>query len=158
MELLYEMISVSDIIKSVIIIVSPMSDKKKININWEIRPDGILIEADPVPFKHIISNLVINAVKFTNERGNVSIIVKKDGDFLNVSVADSGIGISPDDQAKLFEPFQQLDTSTSRIYEGTGLGLALVKDLVELHGGNIWVESEQGKGSIFSFTIPIHRK
>lgn len=158
MELLYEMVPVSDIIESVINIVSPMADQKQIDLTCDNRIEGMLIEADPVRLKQIISNLVINAVKFTDEKGYVSVIVKREGDLLNISVADSGIGISEEDQEKLFEPFQQLDTSNSRRYEGTGLGLALVKDLVELHGGNIWVESEPGKGSIFIFSIPICRK
>ncbi|MBN2109841.1 MAG: PAS domain S-box protein [Methanosarcinaceae archaeon] len=158
MELLYETIHVSYIIESVINIVSPMADRKQIDLIFNNKIDGMLIEADPVRFKQIISNLLINAIKFTDERGEVSIDVKKERDLLNVSIGDSGIGIAPEDKDKLFQPFQQLDSSYARKYEGTGLGLALVKDLVELHGGNIWVESEPCKGSIFSFTIPLCRK
>ncbi|WP_342304188.1 ATP-binding protein [Methanolobus sp. ZRKC5] len=158
MELIYEKVFVSDIIGSVINIVSPMADKKQINLNCDINPIGISVEADHVRFKQIVSNLVINAIKFSDERNDVSIIAKREGDLLNISVADTGIGITQEDQPKLFKPFQQLDSSNSRKYEGTGLGLALVKDLVESHGGHIWVESEPGKGSIFTFSIPIKRK
>ena len=74
--------------------------------------------------------------------------------MVRISVIDNGIGISPEDQKKLFRPFTQLDSTYSRRYQGTGLGLALTKELVELHGGRIWVESEVGKGSKFSFEIP----
>jgi len=72
------------------------------------------------------------------------------------SVRDTGIGISPKDQNKLFKPFQQVDTRLTRKYKGTGLGLSLCKELVELHGGRIWVESEAGNGSNFTFVIPMH--
>ncbi|MEK6689765.1 MAG: ATP-binding protein, partial [Nitrospirota bacterium] len=79
------------------------------------------------------------------------------GDFIEISVADTGIGISPDDQKRLFQPFQQLETTLSKKYPGTGLGLNLSKKLVELHGGWIWVESEVGKGSRFTFVIPMRQ-
>jgi signal transduction histidine kinase len=80
-----------------------------------------------------------------------------DFDVIEISVEDTGRGISPEDQQKLFQPFQQLDTSLTREYGGTGLGLNLCKKFVELHGGRIWVESEVGKGSRFVFRIPIRQ-
>jgi signal transduction histidine kinase len=78
-----------------------------------------------------------------------------DKEFLKYSVSDTGIGISSEDQNKLFKPFEQVDTRLTRKYKGTGLGLSLCKQLVELHGGRIWVESEAGKGSKFIFVIPV---
>jgi signal transduction histidine kinase len=78
-----------------------------------------------------------------------------DADFVEISVTDTGIGISPEDQKKLFQPFQQMDSGLSRKYSGTGLGLDLCKKLVELHGGRIWMEDVEGKGSRFVFAIPI---
>ena len=81
--------------------------------------------------------------------------VVKEDEHIRVTVWDTGIGIKEEDQEKLFKEFQQLDGGTDKRYEGTGLGLALSKRLVEMHGGKIWVESEPGKGSRFSFTLPI---
>jgi len=78
-------------------------------------------------------------------------------DFIEISVADTGIGIKPEDMDKLFKEFSQIETGYTKTYEGTGLGLALTKKLVELHGGRIWVESEFGKGSKFSFVIPVNQ-
>jgi signal transduction histidine kinase len=100
-------------------------------------------------------NLLSNAVKYTPENGNISINAALVTDNLQVSVADTGIGIPEDKIEKVFDPFNQVDSSSTRKYEGTGLGLALVKEYVEMHGGEIWVESEVGKGSIFIFTIPL---
>jgi len=81
---------------------------------------------------------------------------ERHGDFVEISVADTGIGIRAEDIPKLFQPFTQLDASLARRYQGTGLGLALTKRLVELHGGQIWAESEgEGKGSTFTFTLPL---
>ena len=155
MKLVYDEVYVPEVIESVINVVSPMADQKHIGISLDIGHTVSVIQADPVRFKQMISNLATNAVKFTQEKGSVCVAAKMDGDLLNISVSDSGIGISSEDIDKLFKPFQQLDSSNSRMYEGTGLGLALVKDLVELHGGNICVESEIGEGSSFSFSIPV---
>nr|WP_276575122.1 ATP-binding protein [Methanococcoides seepicolus] len=105
-------------------------------------------------FKQILYNLVSNAIKFTDQGGSVTIGGKISEDLVHISVKDSGIGISPKDQAKLFDPFFQVDSSTTREYGGTGLGLTLVKKFVEMHHGNIWIESEIGKGSTFTFIIP----
>jgi len=84
--------------------------------------------------------------------------VQRTGDMVRMSVADQGNGISESDQEKLFKSFVQIDSSVSRQYEGTGLGLALVKKFVELHDGNVWIESKHGTGSMFIFTIPVNKK
>lgn len=112
------------------------------------------IEADERKLKQILFNLLSNALKFTPEGGAVRITAEKEGEFFKITVADTGIGISPEDIGKLFHSFAQLESPYAKQYEGTGLGLALTKKLVELHGGRIWVESEVGKGSSFIFTIP----
>ncbi len=102
-------------------------------------------------------NLLSNAIKFTPEGGITTKVEFNDDEFI-ISVIDTGIGIEPEDQKTIFDEFTQVDSSQSRQYEGTGLGLALTKRIVELHGGRIWVESEGiGKGSKFSFTIPYQR-
>src|SRR2546425_2310867 len=103
---------------------------------------------------HIVQNLVKNAVKFTSPHGSVTISAMEAPPGTVVEVRDRGIGIKPEDQPRLFEEFRQVDGSTSRGYEGIGLGLALSKRLVELQGGQIWVESIPGRGSAFRFLIP----
>ncbi|MFO7727979.1 MAG: ATP-binding protein, partial [Desulfonatronovibrio sp.] len=104
--------------------------------------------------KQILFNLLSNAVKFTEPGGNISITAERSGNDLRVSVADTGIGIKPDDQSLLFMEFEQLDSGYDRVHQGTGLGLALTRKLVELHGGRIWVESEPGMGTKVFFTLP----
>lgn len=100
-------------------------------------------------------NLLSNAVKFTSEKGRITINAELVEQYVQIGVGDTGIGIKSEDIDKLFKPFLQLDGTYSRRYEGTGLGLILTKHLVELQGGKIWVESEYGKGSTFTFTLPI---
>ena len=109
---------------------------------------------DERKFKQIMLNLLSNAVKFTPEGGQVSVQAACAGGRLVIAVRDSGVGITPADQAALFEPFRQVGNDRTRRAEGTGLGLALTRRFVELHGGVIWVESEPGKGSCFSFSLP----
>ena len=100
-------------------------------------------------------NLVSNAVKFTPEGGRVTVRGARLDDGAEVSVTDTGVGIAPDDQAVIFEEFRQVGGDGARRREGTGLGLALTKRFVELHGGRIAVISEVGKGSTFTFTLPV---
>ncbi len=109
---------------------------------------------DPRSLRHVLQNLINNAVKFTPPHGSVVVRVMETAPGTVVEVSDTGIGIKTEDQPRLFEEFRQVDGSTSRGYEGIGLGLALSKRLVELQGGHIWVESLPGKGSSFRFLIP----
>ena len=130
--------------------------KGGISLNMELAPpDDLRIVADQRKLKQILFNLVSNAVKFTPAGGEVNVNAFKHGDFIEISVTDSGIGIREEDIPKLFHPFTQLESVYTKEYEGTGLGLALNRHLVELHNGKIWVKSEFGKGSRFSFTIPL---
>jgi signal transduction histidine kinase len=112
---------------------------------------------DERKIKQVLFNLLGNAVKFTPDGGRIHVEATLTGDkeFLKYSVSDSGIGISSEDQSKLFKPFQQVDTRLTRKYKGTGLGLSLCKQIVELHGGRIWVANEAGKGSNFIFVMPM---
>ena len=109
---------------------------------------------DPRSLRHIVHNLVNNAIKFTPHHGSVTISAADSEAGTIVEVKDTGIGIKPEDQPRLFLEFRQVDGSTSRGYEGVGLGLALSKRLVELQGGQIWMESVPGSGSAFRFLIP----
>jgi CheY-like chemotaxis protein len=115
------------------------------------------IVADQRKLKQILYNLLSNAVKFTPAGGTVHVSAVRDEDFIEITVADSGIGLRQEDIPKLFRAFTQLELVYTKEYEGTGLGLALTKQLVELHGGRIWVKSEFGTGSRFIFTIPLRR-
>jgi signal transduction histidine kinase len=109
---------------------------------------------DERKFKQILLNLLSNAIKFTPEGGRVSLRAEPTEDGVQVSVTDTGIGISPDDQQLIFEEFRQVGTKDQSKLEGTGLGLTLTKKFVEMHGGRIWVQSEPSKGSTFSLTLP----
>jgi signal transduction histidine kinase len=109
---------------------------------------------DERKIKQILLNLLSNAVKFTPEGGQISINARQLNESVQISVSDTGIGISPEDQARIFEEFRQVGGDHAHKSEGTGLGLTLAKKFVELHGGTIWVESEVGKGSTFTFTLP----
>jgi signal transduction histidine kinase len=126
-------------------------------IRLTVDVDGRLGEVvgDERKLKQILVNLLSNAVKFTPEGGQVTVrAVPADGS-VEVSVADTGIGIAPEDQAAVFEEFRQVGTDAARRREGTGLGLALTRKLVELHGGHLWLKSEVGLGSTFTFTLPV---
>lgn len=114
--------------------------------------------ADQRKLKQIVYNLLSNAVKFTPDGGSVTLSAQRVDDMLEVAVSDTGIGISDDDQLRLFKPFIQIDSKLSRMYQGTGLGLVMIKRLAELHGGSVGVESTPGKGSRFWVRIPLTQK
>jgi len=111
--------------------------------------------ADERKLKQILLNLLSNAVKFTPEGGKIGVIARQLDDCVEISVSDTGVGIALEDQSAVFEEFRQVGNDYTRKSEGTGLGLALVLKFVELHGGAIRLESEPGKGSTFTFTLPI---
>jgi len=154
MELELEMFSVSEVFSDTWAVSSALALKKDISMQPEVDP-GLSVYADRVRFKQIIYNLLSNAIKFTPKGGSVKFKAIRAGDSARVSISDTGIGISEEDQQLLFQPFKQVDSSINRQYEGTGLGLALVRKFVELHGGMVWVESEPGKGSTFTFELPL---
>ncbi len=112
------------------------------------------ITADERKIKQVIFNLVSNALKFTPDSGRVGLVARRNTDHVLVTVWDTGIGMTPEDMTRLFRPFQQLDTTLTKQYEGTGLGLHLCKNIIEMHHGAIWVESKVSQGSKFHFTIP----
>jgi signal transduction histidine kinase len=128
----------------------------KHGINLDVTVDERLGEfvGDERKIKQILLNLLSNAVKFTPEGGRIGIKARQANGSVEISVSDTGIGIAPEDQPKIFEEFRQVGADYAHKVEGTGLGLTLAKKFVELHGGTIWVESEVGKGSTFSFSLP----
>ncbi len=130
--------------------------KNGIALKMELAPEvDVRIQADQRKLKQIMFNLLSNAVKFTPAGGTVDVEAVRDGGFIQITVADTGLGIKKEDIPKLFQTFTQLESVYTKEYEGTGLGLALTRRLVELHGGRIWVKSLFGMGSRFSFTIPL---
>jgi PAS domain S-box-containing protein len=130
--------------------------KNGLYIHIDIAPQAdVQIVADQRKLKQILFNLLSNAVKFTPKGGTVEVSAARDTDLIKITVADTGVGISEEDIPKLFQTFTQLESVYTKEFEGTGLGLALNKQLVELHGGRIWVESQSGVGSKFMFTIPL---
>jgi CheY-like chemotaxis protein/nitrogen-specific signal transduction histidine kinase len=130
--------------------------KGGIELHLDLSPEAdVRIVADQRKLKQILFNLLSNAVKFTHAGGTVDVGAVRDGDFIEITVVDTGMGIRGEDIPKLFQAFTQLESVYTKGFEGTGLGLALTRHLVELHGGRIWVKSEFGAGSRFSFTIPL---
>jgi len=125
-----------------------------ITLSLDAAPELGTINADERKFKQILLNLLSNAVKFTPDGGRIDVLANKEADGVRVAVRDTGIGIAPEDQAAVFEEFRQVGNDYASKQEGTGLGLALTRRFVELHGGRIWLESAPGAGSTFFFTIP----
>jgi CheY-like chemotaxis protein len=133
-----------------------MAAKKQLQLAFSLDDQLARIEADPKRLKQMLVNLLSNAVKFTPKGGQVSLEVETDPELgvVRLAVRDNGVGIAREDLARLFQPFTQIDSSLSRHHEGTGLGLALVRRLAELHGGMVSVESEPGRGSVFTIALP----
>ncbi len=147
--------ALSDELMQAVKIVEPMAGEKKIKIATEIEESIGQIYADPQKLRQIIINLLSNAVKFSHYQGIINLNVRQNGNSIHFCVEDFGMGIRSDDIDRLFKPFEQLTQNPyAKKYRGVGLGLALTRRLVELHGGRVWAESEIGKGSKFFFTIP----
>ncbi|HEY8807353.1 MAG TPA: ATP-binding protein [Candidatus Limnocylindria bacterium] len=155
MEINVEEVDVRPIVEDVVALVRPQSDSKDLDVHANLPADLPPILADRARFRQVLVNLMSNSVKFT-DKGSVTVSATSGDGWVTMSVADTGIGISAEAQAYIFDEFRQADASTTRRYGGTGLGLAISKRLVALHGGRIWVESGANGGSVFSFTMPIH--
>jgi GAF domain-containing protein/HAMP domain-containing protein len=146
--------SLREVVNTVVTAMEPLAAEKGLALRVTLDPDLPLARGDDRRISQILLNLVGNAVKFT-DAGEVRVEAKaSDGAFL-VSVSDTGPGIAAEDQARIFEEFQQADTSNTREKGGTGLGLSIARRIIALHGGRIWVESAPGQGSTFSFTLPV---
>ena len=154
MELSLEQVNLDELLGEVEHMVYPMASCKEINLDFIPEEKNIVFEGDMNKLKQIMLNLISNALKFTPEQGAVEVTGRSRDHKIEISVKDTGIGIPPECHQKIFEPFSQLNSSLSKGQKGTGLGLALVKKLVELHDGTMELESEVSKGSKFSFSIP----
>ena len=145
---------VARIVEETFNLIRPQADAKGLALKAEVAPDLPVLVCDPTRLQQVLTNLVGNAVKFT-ERGSVTVRVDREGEqALRFQVADTGIGIPPEQIPYIFDAFRQANGSLTRRYGGTGLGLNIARRLVELMGGRIGVESEPGKGSVFTFTLP----
>jgi PAS domain S-box-containing protein len=153
MELECELFSVKEVFKEVFELIYPIAAEKNVDVKFDCNIQADEIFADRLKFKLIMSNLLSNAIKFSSDTSEVLVVAKKDDRQLRVSISDSGIGIPEDKLKQIFDPFIQADASNTRRYGGTGLGLTLVKWFVEMHNGSINVESKEGAGSTFTFTI-----
>jgi CheY-like chemotaxis protein len=156
-ELEQETFSVQELVNNVHTIMQFKAEEKGLGLLKDIPDENLTVQGDATRLRQILLNLIGNAIKFT-EKGLVTTSIQSNqfGDKLNLhfTVSDTGIGVDQDRMEKIFQSFEQAYSDTSRKFGGTGLGLSISKKLVELHGGNIWVESEKGKGSRFHFTIP----
>ncbi|MBN1953677.1 MAG: PAS-domain containing protein [Anaerolineae bacterium] len=147
-------LSLAEVIQQVTTINAPIFVEKNLELTLDVPEKLPMVRADRDSLIRILTNLIANAVKFT-ERGAVTCRARKEGGEIVVSIIDTGIGIAEADLARVFTKFGQVGDVQSKPHKGTGLGLAITKELVEAHGGRIWVESGIGKGSTFSFTLPL---
>jgi len=154
MEISIEDVDLHDIIKSVMSTAIALVKDKPIELQQSIAPDLPILRGDARRISQVLLNLVGNATNFT-ESGFIRVEAKATPTEVIISVADSGVGIHPDQQQRIFEPFTQIDGSSTRRAGGTGLGLSISKSFVEMHGGHIWVESTLGEGSTFYVTLPV---
>jgi signal transduction histidine kinase len=156
MELYPETFPVRKAVEEVTAVIKSIANKKHIAVGIEVSDGLDAITLDQHKFKQVLYNLLSNAVKFTDEGGQVDIHARRlDPHGLEVQVRDTGIGIKAEDINRLFVEFEQLDSGTARRFEGTGLGLALTKKIIEFQGGRIGVQSEPGKGSVFTVVLPV---
>ncbi len=152
MELNLELVPLRELMVGCVEVIRGMSNPKRLTILIHCEPNDASVTADPVRLRQILYNLLSNAVKFTPPGGQINVSARVDATGAVMSVRDNGIGIRPEDKRVIFEPFGQADTAARA--EGTGLGLPLVRELVALHGGRVWLESTPGAGSCFTFRLP----
>jgi signal transduction histidine kinase/DNA-binding response OmpR family regulator/HAMP domain-containing protein len=143
-------------------IVGTLADRKQLTLDVQADEGIPMLAADQSKFKQILYNLLSNAIKFTPDGGRIRVTARlaadlevNGGKWIEIAVADTGIGLRPEDQERIFGTFEQVDSAYGREQQGTGLGLALTRRFVEMHGGRIWVESQLGKGSVFRFVLPL---
>jgi signal transduction histidine kinase/HAMP domain-containing protein/putative methionine-R-sulfoxide reductase with GAF domain len=155
MELDLSTFDIASALSNAMTLVRERAQRHNVALRMDVDPGLGEVTADERKVKQILVNLLTNAVKFTPDGGRINVTAHRDAESLVVAVRDTGIGIAPEDHEAVFEEFRQVGRDYTKKQEGTGLGLTLTKKFVELHGGRIWVESEPGKGSTFTFTIPV---
>jgi len=151
-------VSLAKIVEDVILTFHDEAKSRNITLNSELGNSPFYLDADEVKLGIALSNLVKNALQFTESGGHVTVKVQEDSGYFKVSVVDDGMGIAARDLPRVFERFFQVESHLTRRYGGMGLGLAVAKAMIEMHNGRIWVESEEGKGSTFIFLLPTEQK
>ena len=145
--------SILDCCQKAISAAQTSADEKEIELGFESSDDNVFVHADEGKIYWVISHLIDNALKFTPKQGNIKVQVEQTGKVVAINISDTGIGIAEERIAEIFEPFHQLDGSSTRRYGGTGLGLSLAKKIVEAHGTTIHVVSIPDQGSRFEFVL-----
>jgi len=148
-------IALTEVVESLRSTTTHVLASRKQSLNVEIEEGLPPVHADEAKVKQVLINLLGNAAKFTPDGGKLKIEAVRQDNWCRVSVIDNGIGIKEEDRERVFEPFYRLDSPLAKVKSGTGLGLALVRQIIEKHSGQVWVESEYGKGSRFTFTLPL---
>ncbi len=144
------------IVDEAIELVGERVTKKNISVTTTYEPDDLVVRGDRVKLGQVFTNLMTNAVKFNRDGGSITLVARRgEQGFVDIDITDSGVGIAPQETGRVFERFYQSDTGSGRRYEGTGIGLSIVRDILRLHGCSIRVSSEPGVGSTFSFTLPL---
>jgi PAS domain S-box-containing protein len=149
-------VSMAEVATAVVSKLKVMADQGQVQLVNRVDPGIATVEADRMRIEQVLTNLVDNAIKFTAASGSVTINAADLGTSIQVSVADTGIGIPASELTRIFDRFYQVDSGSTRPYRGTGLGLTICKHIIEYHRGKIWVESQEGKGSTFFFVLPKH--
>jgi signal transduction histidine kinase len=143
------------VVKEVVESLGSVAAEKLINFEIETADNDLTAWADPDRVAEVLTNLLGNAIKFSPTRGNVTVSLARSGNnWVKISITDTGPGIRPEEASRIFDKFYQVSHPEQPKATGTGLGLPIAKALVEMHGGRIWLESQAGQGSIFSFTLP----
>jgi PAS domain S-box-containing protein len=157
-QLRLETIPLWQLVDEAIEMVGERMKRKSVSLTTHYESDDLIVRGDRIKIVQVMTNLLTNAVKFNNDGGEVRLAARRGPKgFVEVDVTDTGIGISPEEQQRIFERFYQVDASSSRRYEGTGIGLSIVRDILRLHGCSIGVSSQSGRGSVFTFTLPLAR-
>jgi signal transduction histidine kinase len=149
--------SINQLVSETIAIITPFAKNKNIKLDWNVK-DEIKAEIDQNMISSVLQNLITNAIKFTERGGQVKISAFSESDKLNFIVSDKGVGMNEEQLQKLFKLDKASSSRGTDDETGTGLGLIISKEFIEKHGGKIWVESEVGNGSTFSFSIPTNQK
>jgi two-component system phosphate regulon sensor histidine kinase PhoR len=151
-----ELMTLTGLINDAVAEVKRLADKRKISLRVDIGKDIPAVMADRDQIRQVLINLLDNAIKFNKDGGSIIVSVRSESAYQWVSVEDTGVGIPSQDLARVSERFYRVDKARSRDMGGTGLGLSIVKHIVEAHGGTIRVQSDLGKGSTFSFSLPLN--
>jgi len=149
-----DVVDLLEVIEEVHDMIESTAEAREVTLHINVDPDAQFVEADEHMIEHVLSNLISNAIKYNRLNGDVYIETADAGGYVRVSVRDTGLGIPQNAMGRIFERFFRVDTKQHRSVEGTGIGLAVVKGVIDKHGGDLTVDSKEGTGSTFAFTLP----